>query len=174
MAKLRHKGLTGEEIRLRVASRLGFIVHADSKHLINILGVKKLHEVRKTPGNHGQMVGDKLHIDKITGRELHLLRYELTPSKMNSGDCLKFQYELYEQLRDDKGQLLTDDNGQPAMGWVKHITFTGSKTLAEDMADLDLSEPVQCQIVRQPCGDRKDRAFYKLEDWNEPEHSSTI
>ncbi len=32
VAKLRHKGLTGEEIRLRVASRLGFIVHADSKH----------------------------------------------------------------------------------------------------------------------------------------------
>lgn len=171
VAKLRHKGLTGEEIRLRVASRLGFIVHADSKHLINILGVKKLHEVRKTPGNHGQMVGDKLHIDKITGRELHLLRYELTPSKMNSGDCLKFQYELYEQLRDDKGQPQIDEHDQPVMGWVKHITFTGSKTLAEDMADLDLSEPVQCQIVRQPCGDRKDRAFYKLEEWNEPQQA---
>ena len=171
VAKLRHKGLTGEEIRLRVASRLGFIVHADSKHLINILGVKKLHEVKKTLG---QMVGDKLHIDKITGREIHLLRYELTPSKMNAGDCLKFQYEVMEQLRDDKGQLLTDENGQPVMGWVKHITFTGSKTLAEDMTDLDLSEPVQCQIVRQPCGDRKDRAFYKLEEWNEPKPTAAI
>jgi hypothetical protein len=117
------------------------------------------------------MVGDKLHIDKITGRELHLLRYELTPSKMNSGDCLKFQYELYEQLRDDKGQPQIDEHDQPVMGWVKHITFTGSKTLAEDMADLDLSEPVQCQIVRQPCGDRKDRAFYKLEEWNEPQQA---
>lgn len=171
VAKLRHKGLTGEEIRLRVASRLGFIVHADSKHLINILGVKKLHEVKKTLG---QMVGDKLHIDKITGREIHLLRYELTPSKMNAGDCLKFQYEVMEQLRDDKGLLLTDENGQPVMGWVKHITFTGSKTLAEDMTDLDLSEPVQCQIVRQPCGDRKDRAFYKLEEWNEPKPTAAI
>lgn len=171
VAKLRHKGLTSEEIRLRVASRLGFIVHADSKHLINILGVKKLHEVKKTLG---QMVGDKLHIDKVTGREIHLLRYELTPSKMNAGDCLKFQYEVMEQLRDDKGQLLTDENGQPVMGWVKHITFTGSKTLAEDMTDLDLSEPVQCQIVRQPCGDRKDRAFYKLEEWNEPEPTAAI
>lgn len=171
VSKLRHKGLTGEEIRLRVASRLGFIVHADSKHLINILGVKKLHEVKKTLG---QMVGDKLHIDKITGREIHLLRYELTPSKMNAGDCLKFQYEIMEQLRDDIGQLLTDENGQPVMGWVKHITFTGSKTLAEDMTDLDLSEPVQCQIVRQPCGDRKDRAFYKLEEWNEPKPTAAI
>lgn len=171
VAKLRHKGLTGEEIRLRVASRLGFIVHADSKHLINILGVKKLHEVKKTLG---QMVGDKLHIDKITGREIHLLRYELTPSKMNAGDCLKFQYEVMEQLRDDIGQLLADENGQPVMGWVKHITFTGSKTLAEDMTDLDLSEPVQCQIVRQPCGDRKDRAFYKLEEWNEPKPTAAI
>ena len=171
VAKLRQKGLTGEEIRLRVASRLGFIVHADSKHLINILGVKKLHEVKKTLG---QMVGDKLHIDKITGREIHLLRYELTPSKMNAGDCLNFQYEVMEQLRDDKGQLLTDENGQPVMGWVKHITFTGSKTLAEDMTDLDLSEPVQCQIVRQPCGDRKDRAFYKLEEWNEPKPTAAI
>lgn len=162
VAKLRHKGLTSEEIRLRVASRLGFIVHADSKHLIDKLGVKKLHEVKKTLG---QMVGDKLHIDKITGREIHLLRFELTPSKMNTGDCLKFQYEIKEQLRDDKGQPQTDPDGQPVMGWVKHITFTGSKTLAEDMADLDLSEPVQCQVLKQKCGDQN-RFFYKLEEWN--------
>ena len=167
VAKLRHKGLTNEEIRLRVASRLGFIVHADSKHLIDILGVKKLHEVRKTQGNHGQMVGDKLHIDKITGREIHLLRYEIAPSKMNDGNCLKFQYELNEPLRDYNGQPLIDVNGQPVMGWVKHITFSGSKTLAEDMADLDLSEPVQCQIIRQPCSDRPDRAFYTLAEWEE-------
>lgn len=167
VAKLRHKGLTSEEIRLRVASRLGFIVHADSKHLIDKLGVKKLHEVKKTLG---QMVGDKLHIDKITGREIHLLRFELTPSKMNTGDCLKFQYEIKEQLRDDKGQPQTDPDGQPVMGWVKHITFTGSKTLAEDMADLDLSEPVQCQVLKQKCGDQN-RFFYKLEERNEPQPS---
>ena len=167
VAKLRKKGLTNEEIRLRVASRLGFIVHADSKHLIEILGVKKLHEVRKTQGKHGQMVGDKLHIDKITGKELHLLRYEIAPSKMNDGNCLKFQYELNEPLRDENGQPLIDANGQPIMGWVKHITFSGSKTLAEDMADLDLSEPVQCQIIRQPCSDRQDRAFYTLAEWEE-------
>lgn len=167
VAKLRHKGLTSEEIRLRVASRLGFIVHADSKHLIDKLGVKKLHEVKKTLG---QMVGDKLHIDKITGREIHLLRFELTPSKMNTGDCLKFQYEIKEQLRDDKGQPQTDPDGQPVMGWVKHITFTESKTLAEDMADLDLSEPVQCQVLKQKCGDQN-RFFYKLEEWNEPQPS---
>ena len=167
VAKLRHKGLTNEEIRLRVASRLGFIVHADSKHLIEILGVKKLHEVRKTQGKHGQMVGDKLHIDNITGKELHLLRYEIAPSKMNDGNCLKFQYELLEPLRDENGQPLIDENGHPVMGWVKHITFSGSKTLAEDMADLDLSEPVQCQIIRQPFSDRPDRAFYTLAEWEE-------
>lgn len=167
VAKLRHKGLTNEEIRLRVASRLGFIVHADSKHLIDILGVKKLHEVRKTQGKHGQMVGDKLHIDNITGKELHLLRYEIAPSKMNDGNCLKFQYELREPLRDENGQPLIDANGQPVMCWVKHITFSGSKTLAEDMADLDLSEPVQCQIIRQQCSDRPDRAFYTLAEWEE-------
>lgn len=171
VAKLRHKGLTNEEIRLRVASRLGFIVHADSKHLIDILGVKKLHEVRKTQGKHGQMVGDKLHIDNITGKELHLLRYEIAPSKMNDGNCLKFQYELREPLRDENGQQLIDANGQPVMGWVKHITFSGSKTLAEDMADLDLSEPVQCQIIRQPCSDRPDRAFYTLAEWEETQIS---
>lgn len=171
VAKLRHKGLTNEEIRLRVASRLGFIVHADSKHLIDILGVKKLHEVRKTQGKHGQMVGDKLHIDNITGKELHLLRYEIAPSKMNDGNCLKFQYELREPLRDENGQPLIDANGQPVMGWVKHITFSGSKTLAEDMADLDLSEPVQCQIIRQQCSDRPDRAFYTLAEWEETQIS---
>ncbi len=165
VAKLRHKGLAGEEIRLRVASRLGFIVHADSKHLIDILGVKKLCKKHQ-----GAMVGDKYHINDILGREIHLLRYQLTPSKMNTGDCLKFQYEIYEQLRDERGLLATDTDGQPVMGWVKHITFTGSKTLAEDICDLDISEPVQCQVIKQKCAG-ENRFFYVLEEWNDPQET---
>ena len=30
---------------------------------------------------------------------------------MNTGDCLKFQYEIKEQLRDDEGQPQTDPDG---------------------------------------------------------------
>lgn len=160
VAKLRKKGLTGEEIRLRVASRLGFIVHADSKHLINVLGVKKLSDVKKTDG---QMVGDKLHIDAIIGREIHLLRTQVTPSKVNDGSCLKFQYEIEEQLRDESGQLRVDANGQPVMGWVLHITFTGSKTLAEDMDGLELDEPVRAKVIKQQCKGNN-RCFYRLVD----------
>lgn len=160
VAKLRHKGLTDEQIRLCVASRLGFIVHADSKHLINTLRVKKLSEVKKI---EGQMTGDKLHIDDIIDKEIHLMRVQVTPSKLNDGNCLKFQYEIYEQLRDANRQPLVDETGAPVMGWVVHITFTGSKTLAEDMDGLDLSEPIRAKVVKQQCVG-KNRCFYRLID----------
>lgn len=109
------------------------------------------------------MVGDKLHIDAIIGREIHLLRTQVTPSKVNDGSCLKFQYEIEEQLRDESGQLRVDANGQPVMGWVLHITFTGSKTLAEDMDGLELDEPVRAKVIKQQCKGNN-RCFYRLVD----------
>lgn len=45
----------------------------------------------------------------------------------------------------------------------KHITFTGSKALIEQLRDVELTEPVAAKLIKQPIGDGK-RCFYKLVD----------
>lgn len=157
--KLRKKGLTDEEIRLKEASSLGFMMHCDSKHLINILGMKKFSEI--VPAKSGNLTGTKYHIDKILNLEIHLKGYSVKPSKYE-GDALTLQYEIYEQLSDNNG-LVIDDDGNPVMGWVEHITFTGSKALMGQLNGVEIMEPIRAKIIKQPI-DNGRRCFYKLVD----------
>ena len=160
VARLRKAGLKDEEIRLRVASRLGFIVHCNSNHLINILGMKKFSDIKP---NQGKLTGTKYHIDAILNCEIHLTAFEIGKSKINADEMLTLQYEIYEQLTTDDGRPQVDDEGQPVKAWVKHITFTGSKALIEQLRDVELTEPVAAKLIKQPIGDGK-RCFYKLVD----------
>lgn len=160
VAKLRKRGLSDEEIRLRTASRAGFMVHCDSIHLLNTLGMKKFSDIKP---NNGKLTGTKYHIDVVLNKEIHLTAFEIGQSKINSDEMLTIQYEILEQLMTDDGRLQVDDEGKPVYGWVKHITFTGSKALIEQLRDVELTEPVAAKIIRQPIGDGK-RCFYKLVD----------
>ena len=160
VAKLRKRGLSDEEIRLLTASRAGFMVHCDSIHLLNKLGMKKFSDIKP---NQGKLTGTKYHIDTVLNREIHLTAYEISKSKINSDDMLTLQYEILEQLPTGDGRFQVDDEGKPVYGWVKHITFTGSKALIEQLRDVELTEPVAAKIIRQPIGDGK-RCFYKLVD----------
>lgn len=48
VAQLRHKGLTNDEIRARASSRLGLAKHANTKNLLNKIGMKKYGQIVKT------------------------------------------------------------------------------------------------------------------------------
>ena len=156
--KLRKKGIPDEAIRLQMASRLGFMVHCDSKHLIKILGMKKFSDVSP---NQGRLTGGKYHIDKILNCEIHLSAFDISQSKYD-GEMLTLQYEIFEQLEDANGKIV-DDEGNPVKGWNKHITFTGSKALINQLKGVELTEPVAAKIIKQPIGDGK-RCFYKIVD----------
>ena len=160
VAKLRKKGHTSKEIRLMVASRLGFMVHCNSINLLRSLDImKEWTEVKKTGTT---LTGSKLHIDTILNRELHVQAVDIKPSSRNDGNCLTIQYEIFEQLKNKDGELLWKDEAKTAalMGWVQHITFTGSRKLEEDFTGVDFSEPVRCQIIRQPL--EKGYCFYTV------------
>lgn len=159
VARLRKLGMDDEDIRIRVASRLGFMVHCDSKHLINILGMKKFSDIKP---KQGKLTGGKYHIDTILNREIHLTGYDISKSKYD-GDMLTMQYEIYEQLEDASGKVV-DDEGSPVMGWVKHITFTGSKALMRQFEGVELDEPVAAKIIKQPIGSDGKRCFYSIVD----------
>lgn len=159
VARLRKSGLKSEEIRLRVSSRLGFMYHCDSKHLINILDMKKFSDIKP---KQGKLTGSKYHIDQILNREVHLTAFDISQSKYD-GDMLTLQYEIYEQETDDHGPVI-DDDGKPVMAWVRHITFTGSKALMRQLEGVELTEPVAAKIIKQPIGTDGKRCFYSIVD----------
>lgn len=160
LAKLRKAGVPEAEIMLRTASRAGFMLHCDSKHLFKVLNMKKFSDlVPKTTGN---LTGTKYHIDTILNREIHLTGYKLAPSKFNNDPSLTLQYEIEEQLTEG-GKPVIDDEGKPVTGWVEHITFTGSQALIRQLEGVEITEPLRAKIIKQPIADGK-RCFYKIVD----------
>lgn len=159
VAKLRKRGMSDEEIRIKASSRLGFMQHCNSIYLLKTLNMKTFSEVTNSSGN---LTGDKYHIDDILNREIHLKGFEIKASKYK-GECLIIQYDIYEQVKDKTGALLTDDDGSPKMDWVEHITFTGSEALIKQLKDVVLDEPCSAKIIKQPIGDRG-KCFYKITD----------
>jgi retron-type reverse transcriptase len=159
VAALRKRGLSNKEIRLKAASRLGFMGHCNSINLLKKIDMKNFSEVKNTQGN---MTGDKYNIEVIIGREIHLKNFEITESKYK-GKCLTIQYDIFEQVKDGSGNLLVDADGNPAMEWVEHITFTGSEALMKQLDGVELDEPCAAKIIKQPIGD-KGKHFYKIVD----------
>lgn len=164
VAKLRKRGVPEAEIMLRTASRVGFMKHCDSKHLLKILDMKKFSDlVPKTTGN---LTGTKYHIDTILNREIHLTGYKLAPSKFNSDQSLTLQYEIEEPLTetgpDGQSRPVIDDDGNPVTGWVKHISFTGSQALVRQLEGVEITEPLRAKIIKQPID--RGRCFYKIVD----------
>lgn len=192
VAKLRKQGLTSKEIRLKLASRLGFMYHCDSTNLLKKLDMLEWSEIEQR-GESTALTGSKYNIKDIIGREIHLQAFTIKPSKQNDGKCLTLQYEIYEQLRskDDQSLLWADADGvlwkqtsaevdvvfrktddgttltsttndmQRVMGWVQHVTFTGSNTIMGQLSGKELTDTVRCKIIEQII-DNGRRSFYKI------------
>lgn len=165
LAKLRKAGVPEAEIMLLTASRAGFMLHCDSKHLFKVLNMKKFSDL--VPKTSGNLTGTKYHVDAILNREIHLTGYKLAPSKHNSEPCLTLQYSIEEPLTetgpDGQRRPVIDDAGQPVTDWVEHITFTGSQALIRQLEGVEITEPLRAKLIKQPIGDGK-RCFYKLVD----------
>lgn len=164
VAKLRKKGVPEPDIMLRTASRVGFMVHCNSKHLLKILGMKKFSEL--VPAKTGNLTGTKYHIDTILNREIHLTGFTVQPSKHNAEPCLTLQYEIEEPLlevtTDGNSRQVIDDQGEAVKGWVQHITFTGSQALIRQLEGVEITEPLRAKIIKQPI--ERNRCFYKIVD----------
>lgn len=165
LAKLRKAGVPEPQIMLLTASRVGFMQHCDSKHLFKILNMKKFSDL--VPKTSGNLTGTKYHIDTILNREIHLTGYKLAKSRFNDDQSLTLQYSIEEPLTekgpDGQSRPVIDDEGQPVMGWVEHITFTGSQALIRQLEGVEITEPLRAKLIKQPI-DGGRRCFYKLVD----------
>ncbi len=155
VTKLRKKGLDSEGIRLKLSSRIGFMVHCNSKNLLNKLGInqmKKFSDIRKSTG---KLDGSKVHIDSILNRVVRLLAYEIGPSKYR-GEMLTIQFQIEEEIQQEDGSIVKE--------WVKHITFTGSEALMKVFKETELEDyPCEAKFLKQPVGD-KGNCFYTVVD----------
>lgn len=152
VAAMRKRGISDDEIRLKLASNLGFMQHCDSIHLLNKIGMKKFSEVQKQKGN---FEGTKLKIDSILNRVLQLTGYQVGDSRYRDS-CLTLQFKIEEQV--------TQPDGSPGSEWVQHICFTGSQALVKqlDGVEIDPDDPPYCKIIKQEI--EGGRCFYKIID----------
>ena len=152
VARLRKRGLPDDEIRLLVASEMGFMSHCNSNNLLKILGMKKFSEIRK---GQGKLDGEKLHIEAIVGKVIQLTAYDISNSKYR-GELLTIQYILKEDIQLPDGTI--------AKAGEKHISFTGSEALAKVFKETELEDyPCEAKIIKQNFGDRGN-SFYTVVD----------
>lgn len=152
VAAMRKRGLSDDEIRLKLASNLGFMQHCDSIHLLNTIGMKKFSEVQNKNGN---FEGSKLKIDSILNRVLQLTGYQVGDSRYHD-TCLTLQFKIEEQV--------TQADGTQSTEWVQHICFTGSQALVKQLngVEIDSNDPPFCKIIKQEI--EGGRCFYKIID----------
>lgn len=154
VAAMKKRGAGGDEIRLRLASQIGFMQHCDSIHFLDNLniGMKKFSEVTKKRGN---FEGQKLKLDNILDRPLQLTGYQIGDSRYRD-TCLTLQFKIEESVRRDDGSTATE--------WVQHICFTGSQALVKqlDGVEIDPDDGPFCKIIKQELDGG--RCFYKIID----------
>lgn len=152
VAKLRKQGVPEEEIKLKLASNLGFMQHCNSNNLLKTIGMKKFSDVQKSTGN---FEGDKVKLESILDKPLRLTGYQVAQSRYKD-NCLTLQFNVEEEV--------AQPDGTKARAWVQHICFTGSQALVKqlDGISIDPTDPVLCKIIKQPL--EGGRCFFKIVD----------
>ena len=178
VAKLRKRGLTKEEIRLQVASRNGFAIHCDSKHLLMTLDInmaKRLGTLvknrrRKAPFE-GMTTEQKRPIEQIVcmGNEkedekfIQLLDYKVSDSVIEKNEdgtpklCIAIRYKCIDHIEKEEGE-------EPRYVWEtdEWYSFSGSKVMI-DQAQNDFSkEDLPIPTVVKEFVNKQRKKFYKF------------
>jgi retron-type reverse transcriptase len=178
VSELRKKGLTNEEIRLKAASRVGFVSHADTKNLLTTLGMEqRLGKLIKKRKKKAPFEGldpelDKQSIETIlfdesapganeNDRLIHLIDFKVEDSVVEKNDDgtpkkrIAIRYNMIDHV---------DDGPEPEYHWQEKewYSFSGSKIMIEqaesDFSRDDLPIPT---VVKLMYNDKK-KKFYKF------------
>lgn len=161
VAKLRKKGLSPEEIRLKAASRIGWHIHADARTLIRKLNVNmeftRLGKVIKKNKHFipfdGLKYEDHESIECLLcrnerdekSRMIMLLDFKITPSLVKEDSktlWIKYKYiKSVTKVVDKDGNPILDKDGNEKYDYETypdvHYTCTSSNTLL-DQAEKDI------------------------------------
>ena len=91
--KLQKLGFTEEQIRIKLASRFGFIKHANCIHLLKTLGMEKslgkiIKNRRVRPPFEGMNGNQKVKFSSIIGQKILLIDYKVADSKIDKSQVM--------------------------------------------------------------------------------------
>lgn len=175
IAKLRKKGLTDEEIRLKCASRWGFAIHADTKHLLKKLNMEKrlgavIKDRKKKAPFDGMTVDQKLSIEEIicvgddeSDKLIQLIDYKIEDSVIEKTEDGKpkqriaIRYRMIDHIENSEQE-------EPTYIWQdkEFYSFSGSKVMI-DQAEQDFSrEDLPIATVIKEFTNKFKKKFYKF------------
>ena len=175
IAKLRKKGLTDEEIRLKCASRWGFAIHADTKHLLKKLNMEKrlgavIKNRKKKAPFDGMTVDQKLSIEEIicvgddeSDKLIQLIDYKIEDSVIEKTEDGKpkqriaIRYRMIDHIENSEQE-------EPTYIWQdkEFYSFSGSKVMI-DQAEQDFSrEDLPIATVIKEFTNKFKKKFYKF------------
>ena len=175
IAKLRKKGLTDEEIRLKCASRWGFAIHADTKHLLKKLNMEKrlgavIKNRKKKAPFDGMTVDQKLSIEEIicvgddeSDKLIQLIDYKIEDSVIEKTEDGKpkqriaIRYRMIDHIENSEQE-------EPTYIWrdKEFYSFSGSKVMI-DQAEQDFSrEDLPIATVIKEFTNKFKKKFYKF------------
>lgn len=180
VAKLKKKGYTDEEIRLKSASRLGFVGHADTRNLFKKLNMQKTDRLGKLirkrrkkspfegldPDIHKRSIEDLIY-DPQRGNVkeddflILLLDYKIDDSILESKDeeCKKRIAIRYRTLNN-----ITLEGDTQVHEWSEdeYYSFSGSKIMIEQATNDFSHDDLPIETVIQLCYNDKRKKFYKF------------
>ena len=175
IAKLRKKGLTDEEIRLKCASRWGFAIHADTKHLLKKLNMEKrlgavIKNRKKKAPFDGMTVDQKLSIEEIicvgddeSDKLIQLIDYKIEDSVIEKTEDGKPKQRIVIRYR-MIGHIENSEQEEPTYIWQdkEYYSFSGSKVMI-DQAEQDFTkEDLPIATVIKEFTNKFKKKFYKF------------
>lgn len=175
VCRLRKRGLTNEQIRLKVASRIGFAYHCDSLHLLKTLKMErlgnKIKSRRKRAPFEGMTCEQKKSIDVIVclGGEIEtdhlilLVDYDIADSVIEKNDDGTPKQRIAIRYRLAKSVNL-DNPDDPKVEWDNQewYSFSGSRVMIDqainDFSRADLPMPT---VIKEFVNKNR-KKFYKF------------
>ena len=173
--KLQKRGLTNEQIRRKVASRVGFAYHCNSLHLLKTLNMERLgnrikNRKRRAPFE-GMTVEQKKSIEDIVcfGGEdenehfILLLDYDLADSLIEKNEDgtpkqrIAIRYKCMKSINRDN-----PDNPLIEWGNEEYYSFSGSKVMIDQATNDFNRDDLPLPTVVKEFVNKQRKKFYKF------------
>lgn len=178
IAKMRKSGFSEEYIRLKISSRAGFAIHADTRNLLKKMGMEKrlgkvVKKRKKKAPFEGMTPEQKRSIEEIvcTDRDIEddkiirLLDYKIDDSIINLDDegqpkqRIAIRYNIVAHVDYPVG-----GEGDPTYTWSNEefYSFSGSKVMIDQALNDFSKEDLPVATVIKEFVNKQRKKFYKF------------
>ncbi len=175
VAKLRKKGLTDREIELACASRVGFAIHAQTRHLLKKLNMEKrlgavIRNRRKKAPFEGMTAEQKRSVEDLICLErdneedklILLIDYKVEDSVIEKNDDGSCKQRI--AIRYKKVDQVNSDGEETTYTWhdEEYYSFSGSRIMIEQALNDFSQEDLPLVTAIKEFVNKQRKKFYKF------------